>query len=85
MNENGVSANKLDIEKRSQMKKFIQMNINNQVGIIYVFDRTRLFRDFYESGYFVSICKIHKVKVFFTFAGNGHQQTIDSALTSTLD
>ncbi|MFD0828461.1 recombinase family protein [Neobacillus sp. M.A.Huq-85] len=80
LNEDGVSANKLDIEKRPQMKKLIQMIINNQVEIVYAFDRSRLFRDFYESNYFVSLCKKHNVKIFFTSAGNGHQQATDSTL-----
>jgi predicted site-specific integrase-resolvase len=79
MNEDGVSANKLDIEKRPQMKKLIQMIINDQVDIIYAFDRSRLFRDFYESNYFVALCKKHKVKIFFTSSGNG-QQASDSTL-----
>lgn len=80
LNEDGVSANKLDIGKRPQMKKLIQMIINNQVEIVYAFDRSRLFRDFYESNYFVSLCKKHNVKIFFTSAGNGHQQATDSTL-----
>lgn len=80
MTEDGVSANKLDIENRPQMKKLIQMIINNQVEIVYAFDRSRLFRDFYESNYFVSLCKKHNVKIFFTSAGNGHQQATDSTL-----
>ena len=80
MNENGVSANKLDINHRPQMKRLIQMIINNQVDVIYAFDRSRLFRDFYESNYFVSLCKKNNVKIFFTSAGNGHQQATDSTL-----
>lgn len=80
LNEDGVSANKLDIEHRPQMKKLIKLIINNQVDIVYAFDRTRLFRDFYESNYFVSLCKKHNVKMFFTSAGNGHQQATDSTL-----
>ncbi|WP_099364503.1 recombinase family protein [Fredinandcohnia onubensis] len=79
-NEDGVSANKLDIEHRPQMKKLINLIINNQVDIVYAFDRSRLFRDFYESNYFVSLCKKHNVKIFFTSAGNGHQQATDSTL-----
>lgn len=79
-NEDGVSANKLDIEHRPKMKKLIQLIINNKVDIVYAFDRSRLFRDFYESNYFVSLCKKHNVQIFFTSAGNGHQQATDSTL-----
>ncbi|TSB45578.1 recombinase family protein [Alkalicoccobacillus porphyridii] len=78
LNEDGVSANKLNIEQRPQMKKLINLIINNQVDIIYAFDRTRLFRDFYESNYFVSLCKKHNVDIFFT--SSGHQQATDSTL-----
>lgn len=85
INENGVSANKLDIENRPQMKKLIQMIINNQVDIIYAFDRSRLFRDFYESNYFVSLCKKHKVKIFFTSAGNGQQATDSTLLEGVMN
>ncbi|MGG0175206.1 recombinase family protein [Gottfriedia acidiceleris] len=80
INEKGVSANKLDINKRPLMKKLIQMIINNRVEIIYAFDRSRLFRDFYESNYFVSLCKKHNVKIYFTSAGNGHHQATNSTL-----
>ena len=72
LNENGVSANKLNIEQRPKMKKLIRMIIQNQVDTIYVFDRSRLFRDFYESNYFVSLCKKHDVKIFL------HQQEMDN-------
>ncbi|CAH2717201.1 hypothetical protein BACCIP111895_04391 [Neobacillus rhizosphaerae] len=85
MNEDGVSANKLDIEKRPQMKKLIQMIINYQVDIIYAFDRSRLFRDFYESNYFVSLCKKHKVKIFFTSSGNGQQATDSTLLEGVMN
>lgn len=78
LNEDGVSANKLNIEQRPQMKKLINLIINNQVDVVYAFDRTRLFRDFYEGNYFVTLCRKHNVKIFFTSAGYGHQQATDS-------
>ena len=80
LNENGVSANKLNIEQRPKMKKLIRMIMQNQVDTIYAFDRSRLFRDFYESNYFVSLCKKHDVNIFFTSAGNGQQQATGSTL-----
>lgn len=85
INENGVSANKLNIENRPQMQKLIQMIINDQVDMIYAFDRSRLFRDFYESNYFVSLCKKHKVKIFFTSAGNGQQATDSTLLEGVMN
>ena len=68
MNEDGVPTN-TNLEKRPQMKKLIQMIINNQVDIIYVYDRSRLFRDFYALNNFVSLCQKHKVKISYTFKG----------------
>ncbi|WP_428910696.1 recombinase family protein [Niallia sp. Krafla_26] len=80
LNEDGVSANKLNIEQRPEMKKLIQLIINNQVDIIFAFDRTRLFRDFYEGNFFVNLCRKHNVRIFFTSAGYGHQQATDNIL-----
>jgi predicted site-specific integrase-resolvase len=78
--EHGVSANKLKISERPKMQKLISMIKDNQVEVVYAFDRTRLFRDFYESNYFLSLCKKHNVRIFFTSAGNGHQQSTGNTL-----
>lgn len=85
LNEDCVSDNKLKIEKRPQMKKLIQLIISDQVDIIYASDRSRLFRDFYESNYFVSLCKKHKVKIFFTSSGNGQQATDSTLLEGVMN
>ena len=76
--EDGVSANKLRIERRPEIKKLITMIQNNQVETIYAFDRSRLFRDFYEANYFVWLCKKHNVRIVFT--SSGHQEATDSTL-----
>lgn len=76
--EDGVSANKLRIERRPEIKKLITMIQNNQVETIYAFDRSRLFRDFYEANYFVWLCKKHNVQIVFT--SSGHQEATDSTL-----
>ncbi|MES9743583.1 recombinase family protein [Priestia megaterium] len=78
INEYGVSANKLSIERRPEMKKLIAMIQNSQVETIYAFDRSRLFRDFYESNYFVWLCKKYNVQIVFT--STGHQDATDSTL-----
>ncbi|MGD6779977.1 recombinase family protein [Sutcliffiella horikoshii] len=78
LNEDGISANKLKIEHRPQMQRLINLIINNQIDTVFAFDRTRLFRDFYEAIFFVSLCKEHSVKIFFT--SPGHQQATDSTL-----
>jgi DNA invertase Pin-like site-specific DNA recombinase len=80
INENGVSANKLTIKERPEMTRIIGMIKSDQIDTIYAFDRTRLFRDFYEANYFVSLCIKHSVKIFFTSAGNGNLQATGSIL-----
>ena len=80
IDEFDVSANKLKLSERPKMLKLFSMIINNQVDIIYAFDRTRLFRDFYEGNQFVSLCRMKNVKVFFTSTNNGHLQSTDSTL-----
>jgi DNA invertase Pin-like site-specific DNA recombinase len=75
MNENGVSAN-THIETRLQMKRLIQMIMNNQVDIVYVYDLSRLFRDFYKFNFFVTLCNKNNVKIFYTSTGIQHQDNI---------
>ena len=75
MSENGVSAN-TNIEKRPQMKRLIEMVMDNQVDIVYVYDLSRLFRDFYKFNYFVFLCNKHNVKIFYTSTGIQHQDNI---------
>jgi DNA invertase Pin-like site-specific DNA recombinase len=69
LNEDGISANKLKIEHRPQIQRLINLIISNQIDTVFAFDRTRLFRDFYEAIFFVSLCKEHSVKIFFTSPG----------------
>lgn len=78
--EHAVSANKLRLPERPEMMKLIWMILNDQVDVIYAFDRSRLFRDFYESNYFISICRKKNVRLFFTSVGNGHQQSTNNTL-----
>lgn len=85
MTENGVSAKKLDMNKRPQMKKLVSLVMKNQVEIIYAFDRTRLFRDFYESNFFVSLCKTHNVSIVYTSPGNGQQATDSTIFEGVLN
>lgn len=83
MSENGISAN-TNIEMRPQMKRLIQMIMNNQVDIVYVYDRSRLFRDFYKGNYFVFLCNKHNVKIFYTATGIHHQDTITDLLSISM-
>ncbi|MBG9754287.1 recombinase family protein [Lysinibacillus sphaericus] len=76
--EHAVSANKLNISERPEMMKLVSMILNDQVDILYAFDRSRLFRDFYESNYLVNICKEKNVPIIFT--SDGHQQASGNTL-----
>ncbi|MDQ0253940.1 DNA invertase Pin-like site-specific DNA recombinase [Evansella vedderi] len=78
--EDGVSANKIRLKDRPEMLQLISLIKSNQVDIVYAFDRTRLFRDYYEALYFVTLCKKHNVQIHFTSAGAGHQQATDNSL-----
>ncbi|MFD0828462.1 recombinase family protein [Neobacillus sp. M.A.Huq-85] len=83
MNENGVSAN-TTIENRPQMKKLYQMIMKDQIDLIYVYDRSRLFRDFYLFNDFLLLCKKHNVNIFYTSTGNGYQKETHSTLLDNL-
>lgn len=48
INEIATSANKKAINERPEMQKLISMVKDEKVHSIYAFDRSRLFRDFYE-------------------------------------
>nr|WP_285846660.1 recombinase family protein [Priestia koreensis] len=80
INEFAVSANKLKINERPEMKDLIRMIQNDQVDEIYAFDRSRLFRDYYEASHFFSICQRKNVRITFTSSEYGTQQVSDSPL-----
>ncbi|WP_260864988.1 recombinase family protein [Priestia flexa] len=80
INEYAVSANKLRIGQRPEMLNLVSMILNDQVDKIYTFDRTRLFRDFYEANYFLSICRKKNVQIFFTSSSHSTQQVSDNPL-----
>ncbi|MGD7046155.1 recombinase family protein [Jeotgalibacillus proteolyticus] len=85
INENGVSANKLKINQRPQMLQLISMIENYQVETIYAFDRSRLFRDFYEALFFGVLCKRKNVNLIFTSPEKGYQATNNALLEGFLN
>ncbi|MFJ7735611.1 recombinase family protein [Lysinibacillus sp. NPDC097287] len=83
--EHGVSANKLRISERPKMQELIQMIRNNEVDAIYAFDRSRLFRDFYEAKEFISICRENNVRIFYTSTDNGQPATNNPLVEGVLN
>ena len=74
MNEDDTSANKLKTIQRPKIMDIIQLIKEGRVAKVYAYDRTRLFRDYYEAQYFCQICIEHKVAIVFTSASNGHME-----------
>ncbi|WP_077210736.1 recombinase family protein [Bacillus dakarensis] len=75
--ENAVSANKLSIQERPEMKKVISLIKQDKVHTIYAFDRTRLYRDSYEAQAFNDLRKKHNVQLLLTSTDNGNIQATE--------
>lgn len=74
IDEDAVSANKKLIDERPEMQKLISLIEQNKVDTLYVFDRSRLFRNFYEGLKFSVSCKKHNLQILYTSQGNGNAQ-----------
>jgi DNA invertase Pin-like site-specific DNA recombinase len=74
IDEDAISANKRSINERPEMKKLIEWITNDKVAVLYAFDRTRLFRDYYEGMGFQELCLNHEVKIVYTSHGGGNIQ-----------
>ncbi|WP_310262887.1 recombinase family protein [Fictibacillus barbaricus] len=74
INEDAISANKKSIKERPEMKQLIEWIANDRIAVLYAFDRTRLFRDYYEGMSFQELCLKHEVKIVYTSHGGGHIQ-----------
>jgi|GEM_PF-4579077 len=77
IDEDAVSANKLSIRERPEMQKVISFIKQGKVHTLYAFDRTRLFRDFYESMEFKDLCFKHGIQIVYTSQGNGNIQATE--------
>lgn len=80
IDEFAVSANKKSTDKRSEMKKLISLIEQGKVDTLYVFDRTRLFRNYYDGMEFWDLCQKHNVTIVYTSSGQGHIQATESTL-----
>lgn len=66
VNELGVSANKVKLKDREKMLEVISIISQGKVDALYVYDRSRLTRNFYEYLEIVDLFITHDVKVVFT-------------------
>jgi site-specific DNA recombinase len=66
VNELGVSANKVKLKSRKDICDVINFIRKGEVDTLYVYDRSRLTRNFYEYLELVDLFLFHKVNVVFT-------------------
>ncbi|MCM3569220.1 recombinase family protein [Neobacillus mesonae] len=78
IDEFAVSANKKSTEERPEMLKLISLIKQDKVSTVYAFDRTRLFRNYYDGMEFQDICRKHGVSLVYTSSGQGHVKATDS-------
>jgi DNA invertase Pin-like site-specific DNA recombinase len=78
INENAISANKKSIYERPEMQQVISLIRQGKVHTLYAFDRTRLFRDYYEAMEFNDLRNEYGIELIFTSEGNGHIQANDN-------
>lgn len=72
VNELGVSANKVKLKDREKMMEVISIISQGKVDTLYVYDRSRLTRNFYEYLEMVDLFISHDVKVVFTSADSSY-------------
>lgn len=72
VNELGISANKIKLRDREKMQEVISLISNGEVGTLYVYDRSRLTRNFYEYLEMVDLFITHDVKVVFTSSDSSY-------------
>ena len=75
--EYAVSANKLSLQERPEMNKIISLIKQDKIHTLYVFDRSRLFRDSYEANAFNDLRKKHKVQLVLTSTDSGNIQATE--------
>jgi DNA invertase Pin-like site-specific DNA recombinase len=84
INEIATSANKKAIKERPEMQRLISLVKDKKVHSIYVFDRSRLFRDFYEGMEFNDLRTKYDVQVIYTSVGNGNMPASDDVFVEGL-
>ncbi|WP_019244438.1 MULTISPECIES: recombinase family protein [Bacillus] len=89
INEHGVSSNKLSMKERKHLLEFIERVKRDEIHTLYVYDRSRLTRRFYEYFCLYSLLWEHNVEVIFTttdpsyppFSRNTVTEAINALLT----
>ncbi|MCT8139975.1 recombinase family protein [Anaerobacillus sp. CMMVII] len=66
VNELAISANKIKLKDREKLLEVIRLIENGEVSTVYVYDRSRLARNFYEYLQLVDLFITHDVEVVFT-------------------
>jgi DNA invertase Pin-like site-specific DNA recombinase len=84
INEIATSANKKAIKERPEMQRLISLIKDQKVHSIYAFDRSRLFRDFYEGMEFNDLRAKYDVQVIYTSVGNGNMPASDDVFVEGL-
>ncbi|WP_409291122.1 recombinase family protein [Peribacillus sp. SCS-37] len=84
INEIATSANKKAINERPEMQRLISLVKDKKVHTIYAFDRSRLFRDFYEGMEFNDLRTKYNVQVIYTSVGNGNMPASDDVFVEGL-
>ena len=72
VNEDDTSANKLSVAQRPKITEIINLIKEDKVEKVYAYERTRLFRDYYEAQEFCHTCIEHNVEIIYTSSSNGH-------------
>jgi|GEM_PF-6106545 len=73
LTELGYSANKLSIDKRPVLQELMDMIKANQIRTIYLYDRSRLARNFYEYMMILSLLYQYNVELVFTTTESSYQ------------
>lgn len=84
IDEIATSANKKSISERPEMQRLTSLIKENKVHSIYAFDRSRLFRDFYEGMEFNDLRAKYNVQVIYTSVGNGNMPASDDVFVEGL-
>jgi site-specific DNA recombinase len=85
VNELGVSANKLTFKQRDKMQEIMALIENREVKELYVYDRSRLTRNFYEYLELVDLFITHDVDIYFTTTDSSYSPFTSNYLVEAIN
>jgi site-specific DNA recombinase len=85
LNELGVSANKLTFKQRDKMQEIMTLIENREVKELYVYDRSRLTRNFYEYLELVDLFITHDVDIYFTTTDSSYSPFTSNYLVEAIN